>query len=618
MLQNIRDNSSGIIAKIIVGLIAVTFIITGVNFFDTSDGDTVIASVSGVEITQRRFSTKLEQERRQLLNVLGDPTAINEDLLRKSVLNVLIDEASAHYYAERLSFGVAEQLIDQVIRGIPQFQTDGRFDATAFDRAIGPMGMSRLGFREELRRNLTSYQVKSAVDNSVLIIPSELMRLNSLQNQTRSGVISIIDSNEFSKAILVTEEAIQSFYEAGSPNFYTEESVAIDYISLSADQFRDQVVISDADLSSTYKAETEVASQDIERRARHILIADGDGASEKVSDLKDQLDSGVDFAKLAKVTSDDIASREVGGDLGFAPKGTYSLEFENALDRLELNTVSGPIKTQFGYHLIELLETRAREIDSFVIRGPELREELTNRGANRLLSDSLEEFSNLAFSGTLEELEIQYKIRILSTELFNTQQNQGIFESKLVLNRALESDLIDGKLNADVFEVEPGIWMTFRVREYEPRRLRPLAEVRDDIIASIKTQESLERADETARRIESHWKNNLSGVPGSVDSVEVESFNSINRNNNVDDNLSPEGLRVVFAASAPSIGKPSTLISPIDATRIAVVRVDQMELGEEDIEGPNQLIDAISQMRTTQEGSEFWNVVKSRVEVVKP
>ena len=69
MLQNIRDNSSGIIAKIIVGLIAVTFVLTGVNFMSGSDGDAVIAEVDGVEITERRFVSKLEQERRQLLSI---------------------------------------------------------------------------------------------------------------------------------------------------------------------------------------------------------------------------------------------------------------------------------------------------------------------------------------------------------------------------------------------------------------------------------------------------------------------------------------------------------------------------------------------------------------------
>ena len=100
MLQNIRDNSSGIVAKIIVGLIAVTFVITGVNFISGNDGDTVIVEVSGVEITERRFAEKLDQERRQLLGILGDPGSINEDLLRQSVLNSLIDEVSVTHYSE--------------------------------------------------------------------------------------------------------------------------------------------------------------------------------------------------------------------------------------------------------------------------------------------------------------------------------------------------------------------------------------------------------------------------------------------------------------------------------------------------------------------------------------
>ena len=104
MLQNIRDNSSGIIAKIIVGLIAVTFVITGVNFMSGSDGDTVIAEVDGVEITERRFVSKLEQERRQLLSILGDPGAINEDLLRQSVLNALVEEAAATSYSGEARF----------------------------------------------------------------------------------------------------------------------------------------------------------------------------------------------------------------------------------------------------------------------------------------------------------------------------------------------------------------------------------------------------------------------------------------------------------------------------------------------------------------------------------
>ena len=197
MLQNIRDNSSGIIAKIIVGLIAVTFVITGVNFFNGGDGDTVIAEVDGVEITERRFLRKLEQERRQLLSILGDPGAVDEDLLRKSVLNALIEEASATRYSQKLSFGVTDELVDQVIVEVPQFQTDGRFDARLFDQAIGRMGMSRLGFREELKRNLIEYQLKGAIENSIIVTPSELERLHALQNHTRSGELLSLLLSDF-------------------------------------------------------------------------------------------------------------------------------------------------------------------------------------------------------------------------------------------------------------------------------------------------------------------------------------------------------------------------------------------------------------------------------------
>ena len=194
MLQNIRDNSSGIVAKIIVGLIAVTFVITGVNFISGNDGDTVIAEVSGVEITERRFAEKLDQERRQLLGILGDPGSINEDLLRQSVLNSLIDEASVTHYSEKLEFGVTDQLVDQVLVNIPQFQSDGRFDARLFDQAIVRMGMSRLRFREELRRNLIEYQVKGAVETSIIVTPSEIERLHALQNHTRSGRLLVIET----------------------------------------------------------------------------------------------------------------------------------------------------------------------------------------------------------------------------------------------------------------------------------------------------------------------------------------------------------------------------------------------------------------------------------------
>ena len=169
MLQNIRDNSTGIIAKTIVGLIAITFVITGINFFSGSPDDPVLANVGGIEVTERQFNKKMEQERRQLMQVLQDPQAINENLLKQSVLNALIEDAAAQSYSLNLGFDVSDQLVDQAILGIPQFRTDGQFDPVRYDQALRGLGLSRLGFREELERNLFTYQLKGGIEGSAMV-----------------------------------------------------------------------------------------------------------------------------------------------------------------------------------------------------------------------------------------------------------------------------------------------------------------------------------------------------------------------------------------------------------------------------------------------------------------
>lgn len=614
MLQNIRDNSSGIIAKIIVGLIAVTFVITGVNFMSGSDGDSVIAEVDGVEITERRFVSKLEQERRQLLSILGDPSAINEDLLRQSVLNALIEEAAATSYSEKLTFGVTDQLVDQVIVEIPQFQTEGRFDPREFDRAISQMGMSRLDFRDELKRNLIEYQVKGAVETSTLVTPSELARLDVLQNQKRSGELVVVKADQFLDQVTVDDEEITSFYDTNSEQFATDERVALDYVLLSSDDFREQVIISDDDVRDAYDAEVAQAANESERRARHILIAESDDAIKKALDLKQQIDSGADFAELASEYSDDIASKETGGDLGFAPSGTFVPEFEAALNALTPNTVSDPVKTQYGYHLIELLESRARPIESFDTRAPRLREELVDRQASQLLANNLEEFSNIAFSGTLNELNSIYGVKIQSTDLFDRSTAMGLFSQDTVLRRVFDETLYSGELNAEVFEAEPELWMTFRVKTHEPKAVRSLSEVRDAIIERLRNDKAQSRAKGLADAIQTHWKAGEKNLPTAAAGLATQSFNNLDRNG--DDSIARDILSVAFAAPAPTQVRSSTFVAETAADTVVVARVDTLSL-EKGTTNESNLKAALAQLRTTQEGTEFWSIVTSATELVK-
>jgi peptidyl-prolyl cis-trans isomerase D len=617
MLQTIRDRSSGILAKIIVGLIAVTFVVTGVNFFSTGSDDTVIAQVGDVEVTEREFTQRLDQERRQLLQMLSDPTAIDENVLRQRVFNALIEQAAVVHYAGQIGMGAPDPVLDQVIIEIPEFQRDGRFDPALYDQTLGQMGLSRLGFKAELEKNILDYQLRGAVEASTLIFPSELERLAALQAQTRSGTLAVIETAQYARQIDVSETEVDAYYADNQNTFLSEEQVELEYVTLDADDFAERIEITDVDLRQAYEAEVAVAENASERRARHILINASDDALERIEALRTEILNGQDFAAVAREHSDDIASRDLGGDLGFIPAGSFVPEFEAALNDLPLNTVSEPVETPFGYHLIEVLEIRNQPVESFEERVADLRIELETREAERLLRDSVEEFSNIAFSGTLEELQSIYGVTIESSPALTRAGGEGVLSNQTLIRRAFDESLRDGTLNAEVFEVEPGRFMTFRVKTFKPAEIQPLEVVRSQIIERLNAEKIRERADADAEMIKTHWQTGATGLPQGLygDAIDLITFTDTPREGS--DAVDANRIAAAFGAPAPAENQISTAIESFGDQRI-VARVTDMTLGDVDLEVVGQLQDAVTQLRVTQEGSEYWNVVLNASEVVRP
>lgn len=615
MLQSIRDRSSGIIAKTIVGLIAITFVVTGVNFFVVGDGETVIAEVGSVEITERQLTERIDQERRRLLQILPDPGAIDESRLRQQVLAGLATEAATQDYAHTLGFRVTESLLDQLIVTVPQFQRDGQFDPVLYDQAISRLGQSRLGFREALKKDLINYQVIGGVETSVWVAPSEIDRLIALQNQTRTGEVAVINAREIRVDEAGFEAAeIEAYYQANPSRFESDESVVLDYVTLEATDFADQVDITEGDVRAAYDAEVAAAAELTERRARHILITDPtDAGLAKIQAVRDRITSGTDFATVAREESEDIASRELGGDLGFVPAGTFVGEFESALNALPLNTLSEPVKTEFGYHLIEVLEERAQPIDSFSDRAEALRAELEEQAQARLLNENLEDFANIAFSGTLEELRTVYGVSIERSDRISRAGGEGLFSNPGVLRRAFDPALTENPLNAEVFEVEPGVWMTFRVAEYNPRAVQPLEAVRSEVIDALVQQAQTDRAEAIADAISVHWQAGQSGLPADTpkEAVAHHTLDAVTREGT--EAAPARAIAPAFMAAAPVNG-PVVAIEDLGDT-ISVSRIDAMVLGGTQTDNRVGFVDALGNLRIDQQSREFTQFLGSRVEL---
>ena len=205
-------------------------------------------------------------------------------------------------------------------------------------------------------------QLNSGIRNTAFITDAEVQRLNSLAQQTRDIAYLRVNVEELRESLTVSEDEISAYYENNASQFMTQESVDIEYLEVKRDDLLDDVEVNEEDLLAFFQDTKEIYAEAESRRVSHILVEINDDTSEeqakiKIDEVYDKITSTqATFTDLAKEYSDDTGSAELGGDLGFNPKGTFVDEFEEAAYGLGLNQVSGPVLTEFGYHLIKLVD----------------------------------------------------------------------------------------------------------------------------------------------------------------------------------------------------------------------------------------------------------------------
>ena len=510
MLQKMRENAQGWIAKVIVGIIVLIFALTGwesISSF-TSNAQTA-AEVNGAEISRVELDQAVAMQRRQLiqqmqqLNDSFDPSMINDNLLRESVLEDLIDRAILLDGAQSADLRISEQMIDQLILSTPDFQVDGQFDAGRFDIVIRNMGLaSRMAFRDLVRQELMINQLRSAYEASAFATPSERLQLARLEEQSRDfATIELAIDNA---AATVTDEEISEYYEANAERFMTEEQVVLEVLALSRSDFFDQVEVDEEALQATY--EQEIGNLEEERRVSHILIeaAEGDAeadaqALEQAQAISQRLQQGEDFADLARELSDDAGSASGGGDLGYAVRGSYDPAFEEALFSLEEGQVSEPVRTAFGYHVLKLTGLLAPEVPSLESMRPEIERELKAEQVERRFVEVSRELANLAYeSEDLTEPARALELEIETIGPVGRQGGEGLTANPRVMAAAFDEEALSDRLNSELLELDADTALVLRVKDHLRAAQRPLDEVSEEIADTLRFERAVEQADSAA------------------------------------------------------------------------------------------------------------------------
>ncbi|WAE54733.1 SurA N-terminal domain-containing protein [Stutzerimonas frequens] len=572
MLQNIRDNSQGWIAKTIIGIIVVLLALTGFDaIFNAASNSQTAAEVNGEEISRYDLDQAMNMQRRQLAQQLGsdfDPSMLDERLLRNAALGSLIDRMLLLQSAKSADFAFSREALDQLILQTPEFQVDGVFNAARFDQVLQQMGYSRVQFRQLLEQEMLIGQLRAGISGTGFVTDQQVENFARLEMQTRDFDTLTVPAR--SDTIEVSDEQISEYYEANADRFRTPEQVIVEYVELKKESFFDQVEVSDEELQALYQKQ--IANLAEQRRAAHILIETGaesgdDEAKAKIDEIAARVKGGEDFAAVAKEVSQDPGSANEGGDLGFAGPGVYDPAFEEALYALKEGEVSAPVRSEFGWHIIKLLGVQSPEVPSLESMRPELVRELKAQQVEQRFVEVSKQLEDSAFEASdLAQPAQELGLMVQTTEPFGRDGGQGIAANRQVVQAAFSDEVLVDGANSSVIELDPDTSIALRVKEHLQPAAIPLADVRDDIVEQLQQSLAAERAREKGEQLLADLRNGEQ-ADGQWQTIEAAGRSQ--------EGVAPALLQQVFRMPRPAEqGKPSYAGVALSNGDYAVVRLN--------------------------------------------
>tara|TARA_E500000331_G_scaffold358619_1_gene427688 strand:- start:1571 stop:3511 length:1941 start_codon:yes stop_codon:yes gene_type:complete len=513
-IQSLRDNTQGIVAKIIVGAIIVVFALFGMGSITTYLAPVPkVAEVNGEEITRQDFDVALQRNRRNLQAQNISLESIDDGVLQEQVLDSLIERELMAQSVDDLDLYFSDSRIDKEIVDTEVFQIGGVFDANQFQLVIGSAGYSPLGYREELSLDLRIRQLASGVAASDFVTESELRKASRLSQQSRDIAHLLIEVDSLRNTVYVSEDDVRTYYDENPLQFMSEETVELEYLEIRRNDFMDQVTVTEDVLQQFFEETSDQYAKDERRRAAHILVLVDDSrseeaAKERIDELYQEIVDGSDFSEVAAAHSEDPASASAGGDLGFQARGTYVDAFEESVYALEVNEMSQPVLTEFGYHIIRLLDKEAPEPAVYSELRETIEREYRRAEAERLFVDASSTLSELAFeSPDLFEPSEALSLTIQKTGPVGRNETDGIASFASIVSAAFSTDvLLDGN-NSNLLEIDPNHHVVLRVEAHSEETLKPYDDVREEVRQILVDDRAGELAVSRAEGLVSRLKN---------------------------------------------------------------------------------------------------------------
>ncbi len=489
MLQDIRQHTQGTAAKIIIGIIVISFAFFGIQSILVSGGDNEIADVNGELIYPQQLQQALDTQKRRLISMMGDqfdPAMLDDERLAPQALESLINRALLMQSAQALKLVISEIDIGAVVGGMQQFQVGGRFSPDVYKSVLSSAGYTPSSFKQGLREDMLLSQLRSGVAGSEFVTSSELELNSQVILEQRDLNFFTIPLEKFTSISPPTDADINAYYLDHQEAFRTLESLDLDYLELTLDDYRKPV--SEAAILGAYEQAKQDLQYQTQNRVSHILFETDEDSSvqQRVASAQEKLAAGMAFADVAKQFSDDIGSVDKGGDLGYTSGEAFPDEMEVVVAELEPGVVSNPLETDAGTHLILVTERKQAEAPSLEDMRSALENTIQEDDARETLLLTVESLRDLSFNA--EDLRNPAKELNLSVEqadVVSRSQAEGLFSNPSLLTAAFSDDVLLAGNNSEVIELAGSNFVVLSVRKHNIPEIKALSAVREQVVAAL-------------------------------------------------------------------------------------------------------------------------------------
>lgn len=620
-MESFRKVIKGWLGKVLLVLFLTPLALVGIEGYFSGGSSDRVKSVNGTDISQKELESLTKSFKEQYLTYAnGDETLLNQNFIDQKAMDTLVARTVLLQHAEKLGISLSDQQIVQMISQQPSFQQDGKFSDALFENYLKSVGMTNRALIESLRKDHALKMLSSTFLDNPLVSPVDLEQITNLQTEQRHVHIASVNLDNYKKDIKVSDAEIAEYYEKHKAAFKQLTSVDVDYVVVKpTDVAASDVTATDAELQDAYNTFVAAQKKAMKPEVKHILItADGrdEAAAKKLAtDVAAKIKAGTSFAQAAAQYSEDPESKGNGGMLPAYEEGVFGTAFDQAVSSLQSGTVSAPIKTEYGYHLIAV-QSAAVKVPSFEAEKARLNAEVIASKKANAFSDTVNSLNDqVVGSDSLDVVAQELKtVRVQSAKGVTLATKDPLLSDANVKVKLFNTDVKNGDRNASSsIQLSNGNVVWVKVRNYHAAGEQTLAEAKPRVKNKLIDEKAYSKAKAQIQKTLDEFKTQpaASVNKGSLVFADAGLFTR------AEGLLKREVQRAAFSVKTPKAGHWSVATATLP-NELVVVAVSEVKKNSAEVLSAEQraeLVKLYQQLRGQQEFDDYTRYLKANAKI---